>query len=60
MAAQSLVVAFENDGKLDKAHAQTLHASLDALYATVKDEDRYSMAPFVAALMSRIGIGKST
>jgi hypothetical protein len=50
MAAQSLVVAFENDGKLDKAHAAALHAKLDGLYATVKDEDRYSMAPFVAAL----------
>ena len=50
MAAQSLVVAFENDGKLDKAHAAVLHTKLDGLYATVKDEDRYTMAPFVAAL----------
>jgi hypothetical protein len=50
MAAQSLVVAFENVGKLDKAHAAALHTKLDCLYATVKDEDRYSMAPFVAAL----------
>jgi hypothetical protein len=50
MAAQSLVVAFENDGKLDKAHAAAMHAKLDGLYATVKDEDHYSMAPFVTAL----------
>ncbi len=50
MASESIVLAFENDGKLDKAMAASLHAKLDALYATVKDEDRYSMTPFVAAL----------
>src|SRR5574337_707042 len=48
MASESIVLAFENDGKLDKARAATLHTRLDALYATVKDEDRYSMTPFVA------------
>ncbi|MGH8041640.1 MAG: multiheme c-type cytochrome [Rudaea sp.] len=52
MASQSLVVAFENDGKLDKTSAATLHAKLDSLYDTVKDEDSYSMARFVAALTS--------
>jgi hypothetical protein len=36
MASQSVVVAFENDGKLDKEKAALLHAKLDALYATVK------------------------
>ncbi|MHB8679317.1 MAG: multiheme c-type cytochrome [Rudaea sp.] len=50
MASESIVIAFENDGKLDKAHAATLHAKLNTLYDTVKDEDKYSMPRFVAAL----------
>ena len=50
MAAQSLMVAFENDGKLDKARDGVLKGKLDALYQTVKDEDHYSMPQFVAAL----------
>ncbi len=52
MAAQSLVVAFENDGKLDKAKDATLKARLDTLYNAVKDENNYSMTSFVAALKS--------
>lgn len=50
MAAQSMVVAFENDGKLDAGNAAVLHAKLDALYATLKDENNYSMKRFDAAL----------
>jgi hypothetical protein len=50
MAAQSLVVAFENDGKLDKSRDAALKGKLDVLYNAVKDENRYSMTQFVAAL----------
>ncbi len=50
MAAESLVIAFENDGKLDAAKDATLKSRLDSLYNTVKDENNYSMASFVAAL----------
>ena len=50
MAADSLVTAFENDGKLDKTRVAALKARLDTLYNAVKDEDHYSMAPFVTAL----------
>ena len=50
MAAQSLVVAFENAGKLDKDKAARLHAKLDALYETVKDENNYAMTRFDGAL----------
>jgi hypothetical protein len=50
MASQSVVVAFENDGKLDKDRAARLHAKLDALYDTVKDENNYAMARFNGAL----------
>ncbi len=50
MAAQSLTVAFENDGKLDADRAAVLHARLDAVYATLKDENRYDMRKFDAAL----------
>ena len=50
MASQSVVVAFENDGKLDKDRAARLHAKLDALYDTVKDENNYAMARFDGAL----------
>lgn len=50
MASQSVVVAFENDGKLDKAKAALLHTKLDSLYAAVNDEDKYSMPRFVVAL----------
>lgn len=50
MASQSVVVAFENDGKLDKDRAARLHARLDALYDAAKDENNYSMARFQGAL----------
>ncbi|HZP66657.1 MAG TPA: cytochrome c family protein [Rudaea sp.] len=50
MASQSVVVAFENDGKLDKERAARLHARLDALYDAAKDENNYSMAKFQGAL----------
>jgi len=50
MASQSVVVAFENDGKLDKERAARLHARLDALYEAAKDENNYSMARFQGAL----------
>lgn len=52
MASQSVVVAFENDGKLDKDKAALLHAKLDALYDTVKDENNYAMPRFNSALKS--------
>jgi hypothetical protein len=50
MASQSVVVAFENAGKLDKDKATRLHAKLDALYETVKDENNYAMSRFDGAL----------
>jgi hypothetical protein len=50
MASQSVVVAFENDGKLDKDRAATLHAKLDRVYDAVKDENNYSMQRFDASL----------
>lgn len=50
MAADSLVTAFENDGKLDKSRVAALKTRLDTLYNAVKDEDHYSMAQFVTAL----------
>jgi len=50
MASQSLVVAFENAGKLDKDKAARLHTKLDALYDTVKDENNYAMTRFDGAL----------
>jgi Cytochrome c554 and c-prime len=50
MASQSVVVAFENAGKLDKDKAAQLHKKLDALYDTVKDENNYAMPRFQGAL----------
>ena len=50
MASQSVVVAFENDGKLDKDRAAKMHARLDAVYDAAKDENNYSMARFQGAL----------
>jgi hypothetical protein len=50
MASQSVVVAFENDGKLDKDRAAALHAKLDKVYDAVKDENNYSMSRFDASL----------
>lgn len=50
MAAQSVVVAFENDGKIDEARAKTLKTRLDGLYDVLKDEDNYSIQRFTTAL----------
>lgn len=50
MAAQSVVVAFENDGKVDAEKAAQLRAKLDALYAVIKDENSWSVQKFKSAL----------
>ncbi len=50
MAAQSVVVAFENDGKVDGDTAAVLRARLDALYDTIKNEDSWSVQRFNTAL----------
>jgi len=50
MAAQSVVVAFENDGKVDADKATLLRARLDALYAVIKDENSWSVQKFKSAL----------
>ncbi|MEO7936745.1 MAG: multiheme c-type cytochrome [Dokdonella sp.] len=50
MAAQSVVVAFENDGKVDGEKATQLRSRLDALYATIKNEDSWSRDKFRSAL----------
>lgn len=52
MGAQSVVVAFESSGLLDDAAIETLRARVDALYATVDNDERYNMGRFVAALKS--------
>ena len=50
MAAQSVIVAFENSGAIDKARADALKAKLDAVYAVLKNENGYSMGSFQSAL----------
>ncbi len=50
MAAQSVVVAFENDGKVSGEKAEQLRNRLDALYATIKNEDSWSPQSFRSAL----------
>ena len=50
MAAESVVTAFEADGKVDKAKAAALKAKLDTLNDTLKDENNYAMPRFTAAL----------
>ncbi len=50
MAAQSVVVAFKNSGKLESTKAERLQAKLDALYNAVKDENHYAMEHFQSAL----------
>lgn len=50
MAAQSLVVAFQNSGRLDEDRSKQLQSRVDALYATVDNDERYAMGRFVAAL----------
>lgn len=50
MGVQSVVVAFENSGLLDEAATKNLGTRVDALYATVENDERYSMDRFIAAL----------
>jgi hypothetical protein len=50
MAAQSVVVAFQNTGNLDEQRSKTLQSRVDALYTTVENEDAYAMGRFVGAL----------
>ena len=50
MAAESVVTAFERDGKVDKDKAALLKTKLDALNDTLKDENNYAMPRFNAAL----------
>jgi hypothetical protein len=50
MAAQSVVVAFHNAGKIDDARNKTLQAKIDALYKTVEHDDSYEMGRFTSAL----------
>lgn len=50
MAAQSVIVAFENSGAIDKARADALKARLDGVYAVLKNENGYSMGSFQTAL----------
>lgn len=50
MAAQSIVVAFQNAGAVDEENRKNLDARIDALYATVDKDERYDMSRFVAAL----------
>lgn len=50
MAAQSAVVAFESFDLLDGPATERLRALVDAVYATVDDEERYQMAALVQAL----------
>ncbi|HET9483356.1 MAG TPA: multiheme c-type cytochrome [Xanthomonadales bacterium] len=50
MAAQSVVVAFQNAGTLDEQRSKTLQSRVDALYSTVENEDNYAMGRFVGAL----------
>ncbi len=50
MGVQSVVVAFENGGLLDEAATNVLRSRVDALYATVEHDERYSMDRFIVAL----------
>ncbi len=50
MAAQSVIVAFEASGAIDKAKGEALHAKLDAVYATLKSDAGWSMGSFQGAM----------
>ncbi len=50
MAAESVVTAFENSGKVDKDKAAVLKTKLDGLNDTLKDENNYAMPRFTVAL----------
>ncbi len=61
-AMQSIVAAFEREGGFDEAKIASIKSRVDALYETVKDEDRFSMPKFVAAmknLVSAAAAGRS-
>lgn len=50
MAVQSVVVAFEGAGLLDEAAAKRLQERVDALFATIENDERWSMTKFTEAL----------
>lgn len=50
MAVQSLVVAYEGAGLLDDDAAKRLQARVDALYATIENDERWSSRAFNEAL----------
>lgn len=50
MAVQSVVVAYEGAGLLDEDAAKRMQARVDALYATVENDERWSMGKFTEAL----------
>lgn len=50
MAAQSVVVAFQNAGAVDEARSKQLQTALDQLYTTVDNDERYAMGRFLGAL----------
>jgi hypothetical protein len=50
MAVSSLVAAFESLGLIDSSRVERARSRLDALYATLDDEDRYQPARLLAAL----------
>jgi hypothetical protein len=44
------VVAFENDGQINADQAAVLRSRLEDLYATIKDENSWSVQRFNSAL----------
>ena len=52
MAAQSVVVAFQNAGGVDEGKSKELQTALDQLYTTVDNDERYAMGRFLSALKS--------
>ncbi|MEO8673817.1 MAG: cytochrome c family protein [Tahibacter sp.] len=50
MAAQSVIVAFEASGAIDKTKGEALHGKLDAVYATLKSDTGWSMSSFQSAI----------
>lgn len=50
MAAQSVIVAYENSGAIDKDRAAALKGRLDGVYATLKDENAWNLGSFQAAM----------
>jgi hypothetical protein len=52
MAVQSVVFAFQNAGAIDEAGTKALEQRIDALYATVENENAWSQQRFIAALKS--------